>query len=750
MSRFTALYFTKRIFRMMLLVAACACASPLSAGANGCDASIPSPPPSNNSWHCLNNSNTVVVFVHGLNSSSVDAWRRLKTKDDNAEHYWPSLVLEDKNLKKPSVYLAGFYTEPGGSNYTIADASNEFFSSISVATQGQQSVLDKSDILFVAHSLGGVVVRETLVRHADAFSGKRIGLLLVASPSYGSNHAKALVDLAKITRQKMVEDLAYGSQFIKNLDDDFRQVLLEQKAVRIIGRELIENHFVDLSSGGSVITDGLAKRFGWVLAKVYGTRIVEADSAARYFPQPVVIPSSDHFTIAKPDGLNHPSHRELVLLHDRLARLSAPACESPSSFRLVLDFKPDGMAEPLPEGISEEMKSSLPILRFWRTRPDGTLLPGIIDDAKLDPIAARHVLVPSPPLPCAGDAFRARFRRVPVTSRLETRASALTDLCFKRGKATQRDGSAFLRCEEGRGCRPDADAPGFAESCERAGWLWPKLVGSARAQAAMPKEHWLAPSITSLLNLPVQDRPGYTEFSINSNLVAGAEEATHLSFGVTVNNTPIMFDGIEPHQELQLFNSYAGVRINFAIENLGFSGGDNGYEKIDLDIKYWKNSVVIKEAKISKQYVSYRHAPLENISDLRTNDVYRWVGHYRPAENRDRYEIVIGVSKDPNSIAEQKKLLDTKKLIYAEMLVVGIVRPPRVNNTYSGVTLSSGQIRSSFTEQEAKTLCRWLVRDAAIAGWMRNNAYLYEFPASMFNVYSDRGVQRATCKDVVY
>lgn len=720
-----------------------------AAWAHACDpAKVPNA--GDNLWFCANESDTVVVFVHGLHSDNVTAWKSLAPQDarSTSGSYWPGLVLSDTNLKQPSVYLAGFYTKIGGTEYGMKDAANELYSALSTPSGAQPAVLSKKNIFFVAHSLGGIIVREVLVRHTQAFAGKRVGLLLVASPSGGSSYAEALATTASVTRQRLVQELTIGSPFLRQLDDDFRQVLVEQRVPGLVGTELIENQFVDLGAGTSGMFGKLASQFGWVLAKVYGTRIVEPESAGRYFPRPVVIPKSDHFTISRPSGLNDYAHRELMLLFNRMQASAAPICEPPSGFRLVLDVN-SKLVQTLPTGISEELKASLPLLRLWRTRPDGTFIAGLSDDARRDPATSRHFFSPTAPFPCPGEAFHAKLRPIPITSYREASVPQFGELCFRRSAKTS-ERSAFLRCIHPGDCHPDAGAPGVADPCVKTGWRWPEVIGRAHAQDRRETgSFWAAPSLATLISLPPEHRPGYAEFTVRSDKISGIVGANALSFGLSVNGVPIFFDGVAPHTEVLPFNSADGVRLTFGVENLGFTGGQDGHERLDLELRYWQDGRLLKTALLKRSYVSYRHAQPEPIGQP-GGDAYEWAGHYRPAKVHNRYEVILAVAQKTENILAIKRQFDGRGKQYEGNPIVGVVRPPRVDNVVYGLTLGlklpTEQVVASFTEAQAKSICRWVMTNSGFPNWMRTNSYLYEFPQEAITDTSDRGKMRAHCR----
>jgi len=165
---------------LVALLSVLVCSFAAKAMAQNCDSTHIPPQSATKIWHCANASDTVVVFVHGLHSSTRSAWLRQPQSTGGQQVYWPNLVLSDANLKQPSIYLASFYTSLQATGYGMDDAADELFAQLKTRTGAQAAVLEKKNIFFVAHSLGGILTRKVLVKYANEFAGKRVGLLLVA------------------------------------------------------------------------------------------------------------------------------------------------------------------------------------------------------------------------------------------------------------------------------------------------------------------------------------------------------------------------------------------------------------------------------------------------------------------------------------------------------------------------------------------------------------------------------------------
>ena len=243
------------------------------------------------------NSATTVVFVHGI-LSNPSAFRF----DDRTT--WPQLLHEDPRSGKPNVYLAQYYTSPQSGVFDIPAATEEMKTQLNLApADGNPAPLQSESIVFIAHSTGGLVVRDLLTRYPELFKGKKVGLALVASPSRGSAWANRLGMAIDVANNRMAGQLQKGNEWTDDLDKRFAEFVHKSDDVRgfsIKGIDLFENRFVVGNYP--------------VLRYLIPTRTVvvsERDSAS-YFGAGKIVPDTDHFTIAKPSSLDHASHRYLM------------------------------------------------------------------------------------------------------------------------------------------------------------------------------------------------------------------------------------------------------------------------------------------------------------------------------------------------------------------------------------------------------------------------------------------------------
>lgn len=238
-------------------------------------------------WYEVNKSKTVIVFIHGLFSDSDKCWR------SGCNVFWPDLILNDKRISKPSVFLAEFYTGSGSNDYGIGECAKEVHSQLLRQDDlGNSPPISKENIIFLTHSTGGIVARYILESYRNTFKNKKVGVCLYASPSYGSKIPFLGRLLSKITNNQLAQELNWASSILKDLDDRFISLLAEE-SIDITGIEAFEN-----KAPFSI--------------PFTNYRVVSKSSAARYFNIRKLIPKSDHSSIVKPISTSCESHEFLL------------------------------------------------------------------------------------------------------------------------------------------------------------------------------------------------------------------------------------------------------------------------------------------------------------------------------------------------------------------------------------------------------------------------------------------------------
>ena len=216
---------------------------------------------------------TSAVFVHGILSSGETCWR-----NDNGT-YWPELLNNEPELTPRGIYVFTYQTGIFSGSYRLGNIASALKEHMRL-----DGVLKSNQLIFVCHSMGGIVVRKFVVSRAAELikAGKEIGLFLVASPSLGSSYADWMSPLIRLLGHAQADDLRFvrHNDFLKDLDEEFFN-LKEGGTLKITGKELVEDKFV-------------------VLKKVWRRQVVETFAGARYFGGPYKVPGADHYSIAKP------------------------------------------------------------------------------------------------------------------------------------------------------------------------------------------------------------------------------------------------------------------------------------------------------------------------------------------------------------------------------------------------------------------------------------------------------------------
>jgi hypothetical protein len=258
---------------------------------------LPAPEHNNLCWK-NRNSDHVIVFVHGVLSDSCGCWYR-QPADGHPGVYWPDLVADDERLATFSIYLGGYYTRVTSGQYEVSDCAVELFNALKDREEGDRarSVLEHKTIVFVCHSMGGIVVRYMLTNWPWQFKDKRIGLALIASPSAGSPWADRLGLLIDYFHHEQGKELKWGNWRLEDLDGRFRTLLHDKGIANLYGAEACEQRFV------------FDKKWFRPL-----TPVVPKSSAGVYFDRVEMFPDTDHFTSVKPKEKGDPAHKFLVRL----------------------------------------------------------------------------------------------------------------------------------------------------------------------------------------------------------------------------------------------------------------------------------------------------------------------------------------------------------------------------------------------------------------------------------------------------
>jgi pimeloyl-ACP methyl ester carboxylesterase len=293
----------------------------------------------NNLWYRHNAEDAVLVFVHGILSDSRGCW--LNQGEDAGRpgepiSYWPELIASDDRFKDVGIYLAGYHTAVDSGDFPIQQCASEVYSYLKTPDpSGLPPVMEKKKIIFVCHSMGGIVARYLLCEQRDAFTNTHVGIVLIASPSYGSQLARSLDTVIYHYNHTQGKQLRWGSETLRDLDLRFKNVKERRQIPNLSGIELFENRFMI--------------HWKW-LPWLSRTKVVTEESAARYFGFAKQVGGSDHGSICKPRTKASPVHTYLLeFLRDKdLLPTQFPATAAASA-GAIHDRPPTGTPDPKAE-----------------------------------------------------------------------------------------------------------------------------------------------------------------------------------------------------------------------------------------------------------------------------------------------------------------------------------------------------------------------------------------------------------------
>ena len=176
----------------------------------------------------LDNAKADVIFVHGLGGDPIATWQ---PKENNPADSWPNwLASADETI---GVYSLQYEAQPSawlGSSLPLVDRATEVLTILEIDDIG------KRPIIWVTHSLGGLLVKQ-LLRHADDQNNpawqqvieQTRSILFFATPHAGANLASWLTALGKILRAtEVATDLRAHDHHLSNLNSWFRSEVMDR------------------------------------------------------------------------------------------------------------------------------------------------------------------------------------------------------------------------------------------------------------------------------------------------------------------------------------------------------------------------------------------------------------------------------------------------------------------------------------------------------------------------------------------
>ena len=241
-----------------------------------------------------------IVFVHGL---SGDAWTTWMSDPDNSESFWPAWLLQEQ--LGIGVWTVGYSADPSrwtGESMPIADQGVNLLNAL------ESDGIGKRPIIFVTHSLGGILVKQ-LLQKAEGFGVSRWkpiaentrGVVFLGTPHSGANLANFITFIGTVLRV---------SDQVKGLQSHHHQLLELNNWFRAFHsrHQLAIRRFCETREVQPNIPF-----LGIRLPK--GIVVVDQTSAEPNITGEVAVPLfEDHLTICKPPSLKSDVYRSTVSL----------------------------------------------------------------------------------------------------------------------------------------------------------------------------------------------------------------------------------------------------------------------------------------------------------------------------------------------------------------------------------------------------------------------------------------------------
>ncbi|KAM0795973.1 hypothetical protein BDR22DRAFT_812731, partial [Usnea florida] len=210
-----------------------------------------------------------IVFVHGLTGKRTKTWLA-----DGAARPWPQELLA-KKIPEARILTYGYdadvahFLKPAGQNTVLEHATNLNGDLTDLRLQTDSL---RRPLIFVAHSLGGLVCEQAIVLSCNTFEAEHqlshslLGIIFLGTPHAGSdlsNFALALGDFIKFSAVKSpntsnIDVLKKDSEVLAGIQKTFQTAIekrgrlegrrleihccTEEKPVQILGRRIVEPH----------------------------------------------------------------------------------------------------------------------------------------------------------------------------------------------------------------------------------------------------------------------------------------------------------------------------------------------------------------------------------------------------------------------------------------------------------------------------------------------------------------------------
>lgn len=177
-----------------------------------------------------------LVLIHGITGDGRSSW----TSPNGT--YWPKLMEGDPAFKDFDIYVYEYPTSLFGECMAVSDLAGAMHTHL----KSDAVFEDHESVIFLAHSMGGLIVRTFLLRYRDKADNVPM-IIFMATPSAGSWKAKVGSLLPTCPQVEDLRKLDVNS-FLKTQQSDWLNASFKDRIVSHCGIET-------QTSGGSLTVD---------------------------------------------------------------------------------------------------------------------------------------------------------------------------------------------------------------------------------------------------------------------------------------------------------------------------------------------------------------------------------------------------------------------------------------------------------------------------------------------------------------
>lgn len=215
----------------------------------------------------------VIVFVHGVFGDGERTWT-----NDVTHAYFPRLVADDQVFAGADVWVDDYPTPHLSASYSIDELADHLRRHL----RRDNVVTNHRQVIFVAHSMGGLVVRAYLLKYRDELPPDRVPMLyFYSTPTTGAEIASLVRLLSKNPQLGDMRKMATGkSGVLATWDAQWNSSQYSQQVKSYCAYETL---------------------------RTSGVQVVQRESAEHLCNQPPDPIRADHGTIVKPASVDDES-----------------------------------------------------------------------------------------------------------------------------------------------------------------------------------------------------------------------------------------------------------------------------------------------------------------------------------------------------------------------------------------------------------------------------------------------------------